>query len=348
VKAQQSKTYLTLNEYEPKRFSDEAIPNELLKKLHFDFGNKVSVDFASPKTDDMIQLTSLGWVGYIPLSSDLVIKLQPKVKLHNLFRMLEYAYDLKNFQILEGLIECNSLNEFYERLANILSLQVLNRSRKGFYRTYLPQEEKLPYVRGKLNIRKAIQKPFSVKLHCHYEDHTADVQENQIIAWSLFNIARSGFCTEKTIPNVRRAYRSLRGLVSIKPFRPNECLGICYNRLNNDYQMIHALCRFFLEHIGPGHEFGDNKMLPFMVNMNHLYERFVAKWLEEHLPPNYSLKIQEKVDIGEEHALTFKIDLVLYDANKEKTYCVLDTKYKAAESPDHTDIAQAIAYAEMK
>ena len=233
-------------------------------------------------------------------------------------------------------------------MANILARRVLDRGRRGFYRAYLGQTEQLPYVRGQLDVRQAIQAPAQIKLKCHYEEHTADIEENQILAWTLFRIARSGMCTERVLPTVRRAYRSLQGLVTLTPHPAKAYLGRLYNRLNDDYQPLHALCRFFLEQSGPSHQVGERTMLPFLVNMARLYELFVAEWLEAHLPPGFNLKVQEKVDIGKANALRFDIDLVLYEAKTGAVRCVLDTKYKAPNAPAHDDVSQVVTYAEAR
>lgn len=344
----QTKSILSLEEYIPAGFPRDAIPDNLGEILWRNYSSQVAVDFPSPKTDGQWQLTSQGWVGHIPLTPELDLALRPKVELGNLFRMLEYAYRLKSFRFLEGLVECQSLEEFYESLAKILAQRVLDRGRKGFHRAYLPETELLPYVRGQLDMRQIIQTPWNVKLQCHYEEHTADIEENQILAWTLSRIARSGMCTERVLPTIRQAYRALRGLVSVQPCSPQDCVGRLYNRLNDDYHPLHALCRFFLEHSGPSHEMGDRTVLPFLVNMERLYELFVAEWLKAHLPHNVLLKVQEKVDIGEGEALTFTIDLVLYAAETGKARCVLDTKYKAKEKTEPDDVAQVVAYAEMK
>jgi 5-methylcytosine-specific restriction enzyme subunit McrC len=82
--------------------------------------------------------------------------------------------------------------------------------------------------------------------------------------------------------------------------------------------------------------------------MERLYELFVAEWLKAHLPYNVLLKVQEQVDIGEGEVLSFRIDLVLYDAETGQARCVLDTKYKARERPEPDDVAKIVAYAEMK
>ena len=344
----QSLNILPLREYTPVRFPPEMLSVGLGETLWRKYSNQIAVDFPTPKTDGQWQLTSQGWVGFIPCSPELGIALRPKVELDNLFRMLEYAYNLKSFQFLEGLVDCSSLEDFYERLANVLARRVLDRGRKGFYRTYVPEADDLPFVKGRLNIRQTIQRPWQVKLPCDYQEHTADIEENQIICWTLSRIAQSGMCTERVLPTVRRAYHALRGLASTMPFKPCNCIGRLYNRLNDDYKPLHALCRFFLEHSGPGHEFGDRKMLPFLVNMERLYELFVAEWLKAHLPPDLMLRVQEKVDVGEEQKISFKIDLVLYDGATGDPVCVLDTKYKAKEQPTPDDVAKVTAYAEMK
>jgi 5-methylcytosine-specific restriction enzyme subunit McrC len=100
------------------------------------FGDKVAVEWPTPKTGDRWQLTSLGWVGFIPLGEDRGISLQPKVPIGNLFRMLEYAYDLRSFKLMEGLYDCASIRDFYDQLALILAHRLLDRARAGLYRTY--------------------------------------------------------------------------------------------------------------------------------------------------------------------------------------------------------------------
>ena len=343
----QARSLPPLTEYVPARLAREALSDALGEALWRNYHSQVAVEFPSPKTDGQWQLTAQGWVGYIPLAPELGIRLEPKVELGNLFRMLEYAYRLESFRFLAGLVDCQSLEEFYERLANILSRRVLDRGRKGFYRAYLPETEQLPYVRGRLDVARAIQAPWDVRLQCHYQEHTPDIEENQILAWTLVRVVHSGMCSERVLPTVRRAYRALRGLVSTQPFHPQDCVGRLYNRLNHDYQSLHALCRFFLEHSGPSHKVGDRTVLPFLVNMERLYELFVAEWLKAHLPQNILLKPQEKVDIGQDGTLSFTIDLVLYDAETGEACCVLDTKYKAADRPSPADVTQVVAYAEM-
>ncbi len=338
---------IELKEYEQRQLPGRALAEAEGEALWRRYGDQVAVDFPTPKTRHQWQLTSRGWVGFIPLTPELGISLTPKVPLGNLFRMLEVAYKL-DFLTPEGLTDSGSLQEFYERLANILAKRVLDRARRGLYRAYLPDADILPYVRGSLDLSRRLRRPWAVTLPCNFEEHTADLEENQILAWTLLRIARSGACTERVLPTVRRAYRVLQGSVSLEPYLPEACIGRLYNRLNDDYRPLHALCRFFLEHAGPTHERGDREMIPFLVPMARLFELFVAEWLRAHLPARYRLEVQENVHFGESRELRFQIDLVLYDADVGHPVAVLDTKYKNPERPSERDVQQVVAYAESK
>ena len=336
-----------LIEYESKRFPRDSISREQADVIWTQFGKQIAIEFPSPKTDGEWELQSQGYVGYVPLSPEVGFSLKPRVDIGNLFRMLEYAYRLK-FRFFNELIELESLEEFYERLANVLAKRTLDRGRKGFYRSYEPRTEDLPYVRGSFDLMRRVSRPWEVRITCDYQDHTPDIVENQILVWTLMKIARSGACTERVLPFVRRAYRSLHGSVSTQPFSAEDCIGRLYNRLNDDYEPLHALCRFFLEHTGPSLSVGEHQMLPFLIYMPRLFELFVAEWLRTHLPAEYSISEQEQVRIGENYDLNFEIDLVVYDTRTGKAAAVLDTKYKIHDEPVGQDVQQILAYAVSK
>jgi len=338
---------LELEEYVTLELARDELDEHLGEALWQQYGSKITVEFPSVKTGHKWQLTPQGWVGYIVLTDDLHLRLKPKVPIANLFRMLEYAYKLK-IHLADGLADCASLEEFYERLAHILARRVLDRGRKGFYRAYIAESDRLPYLRGQLDVHRLMCRPWDTDLHCHYEEHTGDLVENQILAWTLHTIIRSGLCSEKTLPTVRHAYRTMQGLVTLTPFNARACVGRLYNRLNDDYEPLHALCRFFLEHSGPHFESGERTMIPFLIDMALLFERFVAEWLRMHLPKSVRLKVQEDVDLTEAGDLKFRIDLVLYDAKSSDPVMVLDTKYKAPEAPSTDDVGKVTAYAVSK
>ena len=113
---------------------------------------------------------------------------------------------------------------------------------------------------------------------------------------------------------------------------------------------MHALCRFFLEHMGPTHRLGEREILPFLVNMARLYELFVAEWLRTHLRQPWSISTQERVTVGtggDGQKLQFNLDLVLYDG-EGTARVVLDTKYKSGERVEAADVNQIVTYAQAR
>ena len=338
---------IELTEYQPRQFPADKIDDKIGEKLWQEYdenGKKIKVEVPSFKNNYKWRFTSQGWVGYIPITPDFHVILKPKVPLHNLFGMLEYAYNLESFRFLDGLVNCDSLKEFYNYLVNILAQKILDRSRKGFYRAYLPKTENLTYIRGRLNMQQVMQNPWDVRLKCDYQEHTANIPDNQILAWTLFIIGRSSFCSENVAPKVAKAFHILQSLVNLQPFKSSDCVDRKYHRLNEDYQPLHALCRFFLDNIGASHQQGNYSTLPFLIDMAKLYEKFVAEWLKIHLPSNLRVQEQEKVDIIDDK-IYCRIDLVIYEVKTRKVVYILDTKYKLDGRPSPNDIHQVVAYA---
>ena len=339
---------IELPEYQTKSFAKEDLAEELVMALHEGYASQVGVEAPSFLNGNTWRLTSLGWVGYIPLAGDVHFSLAPKVPIQNLFGMLEYAYRLKGFRILEGLIDAESIAELYDRLALVLAKRVLDRVRRGLYRSYLGQDDSLPYVRGRLDLSAHLKDPARVTLPCRFEEHTADLEDNQILLWTLTRVLECGVCTERSLPFVRQARRALQGYAGVNPCSANCCVDRLYNRLNGDYEPMHALCRFFLEHTGPTHRAGDRRMLPILVDMERLFELFVVEWLKRHVPEQYLVRGQENVQFSLGQTVSISIDITVEDVSTGQTVLVLDTKYKAPDQPAPADIEQVVAYAAAK
>ncbi|MEG4858836.1 restriction endonuclease [Microcoleus sp. K1-B6] len=338
----ESPQIIELTEYKSESFEPDFIPESVAQKIHHNYDKEIDIEFPTPKTKDKWKLKSKGRVGNIPITPEFHIIIHPKVPIVNLFGMIDYAYNLK-IKFPQGSIHCQSLEESYERLANILAQKILERCRKGLYRDYLSKTERLAYIRGRVDLRSALQKPWDVKLKCHYNEQTGDIEDNQILAWTLFIIGRSGLCGESVSSTVRKAFHALQGFVTLKTFKSEACIDRNYHRLNQDYQLLHALCRFFLDNTGPSHETGDREMLPFLIDMANLYEQFVAEWLKANTPKGFFVKQQHRVTHDQNYF--DRIDLLLGDSETNEILYVLDTKYKAPDKVDSDDRHQIVAYA---
>ena len=333
-------------------FDEVSLPADALSEcdvqgFHTRFHAQVEIETPSFKNNHRWVLKNRGWVGYLPMRDDLWLHLEPKVPIANLFRMLEYAYDLKSFEFLDGLIGCDSLQDLYSRLAMLLAGRIRTRIRRGIFRTYVDHHDRLAVIKGAPDIQKAAARPWDPHLYCTFDEHTSDLPENQILAWTLDRILADGICTDDARRMVGKAYREMLPMCATIPYSAADCEGRSYTRLNEDYRELHALCRFFLDHAGPHHGSGGRTMVPFKVDMARLFELYVARWLKRHLDPGIVVESQLNVQVAPNHPLRFVPDLVLSDRETGEILCVLDTKYKGHASPTPADVSQVIAYAHV-
>ena len=176
----QSPQIIELTEYQSKIFDRDSIPELVGEKIYQNYAKEIDIEFPNRRTKDKWQLKSKGIVGNIPITPQFHIVIRPKVPIANLFGMLEYADNLK-IKFPQGAIQCQFLEQSYDKLANILADKILERCRKGLYRDYLSKTERLAYIRGRVDLRSALQKPWDVKLKCHYNEQTGDIEDNQIL-----------------------------------------------------------------------------------------------------------------------------------------------------------------------
>jgi 5-methylcytosine-specific restriction enzyme subunit McrC len=333
-------------EYEGTLLPRSDLPDDVAELLWQRHGERITVDWPSPATGQRWRLTSRGWVGYLPLAGTHLIELAPRVPLGNLFGMLEYAYHLRSFRLLAGDVHCTTLAEFYERLAHVLAKRVIDRAKRGLHRSYVGANDDLAFVRGRLDVQQILRAPWRTSLPCTFEEHTADVDDNAILFWTLDRVVRSGLCTDRSLPTIRAAHRRLEGSATLQPFTGADCADRVYSRLNADYEPMHGLCRFFLENCGPTHERGDRSVLPFLVHMPLLFEGFVAAWLQEHAQGHFRVDAQHRIDLEGTSDLEMVVDVLLSGSVTGYPVAVLDTKYKVDATPSTADVSQVVTYAQ--
>lgn len=334
---------LCLTEHRTRDLAARALSLAAAERLWRDHADQVSLDPPSHRNRHRWVLRAGGWVGSLPVGDELLLRFEPKVPVGNLFRMLEYAYDLGAFRWLEGSVPAASLDDLFERLIQLLADRVRDRVRRGLHRAYLPRRDRLSHVRGRLDLPALLRRPGHLLLDCHFQEQTADLEDNRILAWTLHRMVHCVACRR---PEVRAAaaaaLRALRGGVTLEPYSAEACVGRVYHRLNDDYRPLHALCRFLLDGSGPGLGTGDRGSLPFLVSMHRLFEEFVHRWLAAHLPPGLEVQSQRQLPV---RGVSFIPDLVVEDRAAGRPFLVIDTKYKAPSAPAAADVAQVVAYA---
>jgi 5-methylcytosine-specific restriction enzyme subunit McrC len=242
-----------------------------------------------------------------------------------------------------GDVGVQTLEDLLDWIAAELARGVLRRLGQGLYRAYVDVEDEVSALRGRLDLRAALARPWRVALPCQFQELTADVAENQIL---LAGLQASSYTTRNpvTLSKLRQSWwLCLRSPVTLRDVSPSDCVGRSYHRLNSDYERLHWLCHFILSGTVPTHEPGSAKLQAFIIQMPKLFERFVAAWLKRNL--RAPLRCESQIHLALDQRIEFIADLVIRGAG-DQPLAVLDTKYKIERDPDPADIAQVVAYAE--
>ena len=181
-------------------------------------GRQFEVEYLPGAGHARWRVQAQGWVGHIPVTPDLTLVVRPKVPVGNLFRMWEYAYDLRGVEFPEGLTHSGTSTSCTRSWRAIWRRACSARARKGFYRDYRSEDDNLAVVRGRIDLRRLARAPWTVNLDCHFQEHTGDVEENRLLAWTLYAIGRSGICTEDVAPIVRQAYRAVQSFTTLEHY----------------------------------------------------------------------------------------------------------------------------------
>ena len=86
-------------------------------------GERFEVDWPNPSNGHRFRVRPKGWVGQFLVCGKTII-VQPKVPVHNIFGMLEFAYDLKAFNLFEGDVRVQSLQDIFDRISSIFANRV--------------------------------------------------------------------------------------------------------------------------------------------------------------------------------------------------------------------------------
>jgi 5-methylcytosine-specific restriction enzyme subunit McrC len=117
-----------------------------------------------------------------------------------------------------------------------------------------------------------------------------------------------------------------------------------YHRLNDDYRPIHRLCRLLLEGSSVSETAGATGFRAFLLDMNVLYEQFLAVALAQALAPDIALVSQRVSHLDDDRWIQIRPDMSLL--REGESVLIADAKYKLLDSErtGHSDLYQMLAY----
>lgn len=322
----------------------DALEETNVERLWRNHSDAIEVEVPSAKTGGFWALEAKGVVGQIPVSDKTTIVIEPKVSIASVLQMMETAGELQNAEFLEGLYEAEGVEELLDLSAQLCARETLRLLRRGLFKDYRRQTGSSENIRGTLDLRQAVTKPWKTKKKVEYSELTVDVLENRAVLWALQTVRHNPRLSEDTRRLVRTAFQSLAGEVDLVRISSEEMDSIGYDRKNENYKRVHALSRLILNQVGPSVEGEGLQMVPFLVDMGDLFEDYLGAVLEHSSPPDTEIVRQAHYSISDGD-IPFYADFVVRAPNRD---VVLDAKYKDHSRPSSSDISQILTYAKLE
>lgn len=287
-----------------------------------------------------IVLRPQSYVGRLRID-DFDVRIAPKVPVETVLAMLGEAFDLVDFKPNVRMGEHDSLEGLLVR-AFIGEVDAL--LRQGLHRVYVEEEDVLPSLRGRVNVR-ATSDLFmrgAPRVACRFEEFTANNVENQVLTSALRAIAMNTAIQ----PQQRLVARRLeQDFVGVDP-RTVDVAGIA--ALGRDVRSKHyrrglSLAELVLRAMGFHERHGAWRSCGFLVDMNKLFETVLTQRLVQILSPlgfDVQRQMQTTLDVGGD--VVVKPDIVIRSRNGRTV--IVDAKYKTDAMPSNADLYQMVAY----
>jgi 5-methylcytosine-specific restriction enzyme subunit McrC len=228
--------------------------------------------------------------------------------------------------------------------------------RAGLLHDYVEQEADLPVMRGRLLVSRQVRQRFGRvdRLECRFDDHLSDILENQLIA-AVLGLCRLRMHHPQTRLHIHRLYSLFASVCTSNDLDLLHCFdNLTYHRLNDHYREAHTLARLIVDglQVEDPLVLGQTRCFAFLLDMNHLFERFVTKLAALALPgADYRLHPQHR-----DHTVIWNVthgrpymhirpDLLIETATGQRL--AIDAKYKLYDERtiDPGDLYQGFLYA---
>lgn len=318
-----------------------ALSERRARRLDSEAGRYLSV---SPDPDPgMWSVMAREYVGTLVVD-DMRILIRPKIRLENLFLMLEVglpeqAWRQEDFDYATNPDLLQSLVSFYARtLETTLA--------RGLYRSYRNRNEDLKAIRGRIDFGRQLSRArLPMPVACRYGEFTSDVIENRGLRAAIrLSLRVAGVQASDR----RRLMRELVAMeeVADTPVAGDELQRVHYTRLNDHYRPALGLARLLLDNLTLVDRRGGTTAASFMVNMNDLFEKFVTERLRRALQGRLVVESQTHDSLDIEKKVRIRPDLRFRHPGSGSVTYVGDIKYKLTDDAvaRSADYYQLLAY----
>ncbi len=275
---------VTLGEWQTQTFEGLSLTpadRPLAEKIGTAHGGRVTFD----ELKAGLRVSAKSWIGVIRFSS-FELRIVPKLAGDHLdlVRFIDFASGLDCLRRFQSTQEVQGGSDSLLDLIALLFAEACEWiARNGLLADYREVEEDLPVVRGRILLDRQHVRRFGMmnRVECRFDDQLTDIPENQLLLAALLASVRRVSSASVAV-RLRRLLNIFAGTCSLDDV---DLAGIrttlVYHRLNEHYRSAHGLAWLLLDGLGVRELLsgGDRDCFAFLLNMNHLFERFVFRWL---------------------------------------------------------------------
>jgi 5-methylcytosine-specific restriction enzyme subunit McrC len=328
----EGKPPLVLREHQTKDFLGEnlQILEEDLELIKFLEGKDIEI----VETKKGLRISTGPHIGSAEFSNFLLIVNPKFTQLQNIGKLIDYAYDIKDEDILDYEIKFNEKeNHPMELIIQLFANQCKKLLQKGLVKSYQVHQETIPFLKGKLLLQQQVknQSKFNMQFTCEYDEYTENIVENQIL---LYTLDRCYHLTSSYHRKgaIQKIIHQMDGQVQLRPITIQDFKKLNYTRLNAHYKKPHELAKLILRHLGlfDFKKQSSSFVVPYFIPMYQVYEDFLSQLFAE----NYSLAVDSQVSSQSWKVTGFTKsiipDLISYRSKypkKGEEVAIIDAKY---------------------
>ncbi len=282
----------------------------------------------------------------------------------NLLSMLSYAYDLRLYEQDRAGLEVQSAS-WLEILTRLFVVTLRREILAGLAQEYVVREETLSVLRGRWDVQRQLKQAAHTQaaFDVIYDDLSADIPLNQVFRFTveqLRNLSRDAG-NQALLADLAAWFSP----VALVPQVTVEFLdSIPFNRLNERFLPAFHLARLFLSANIIQLTAGSLPVSAFLLDMNVLFERFVAGFLARFRQQIFPASWQDIAVLsqsegaawylgrsGGKNLLRLRPDLLFSQPGQPAPLLIADTKYKRLDPSGRglplsaEDVYQMLAYA---
>ncbi|GGF72160.1 hypothetical protein GCM10011332_27670 [Terasakiella brassicae] len=250
-----------------------------------------SIDYKPRK--DSLTLVAGGFIGLIPINTDLAIEIKPKFSISNLTRIVSIAED--NFNTLSFFSrkyaeQANYSPVIFDFLAECLVNELKTLEVEGIFKNYQRMSDNTSNVKGRINLNSSIKNFWS---HGHFNKASIDFFEftpnnpfNRLIKFTLHYCLNELSSVDPQDTFLKRNLIHAYSLFDNIPLvEPESDLELALEAIKNGkvpvlreyYVNICEICRLIINRIGVNFDElkGDLTLNSFTLDMSVIFEKYL-------------------------------------------------------------------------